>query len=509
VKIFISYRRDDSGGHAGHLFALLTARFGVNNVFMDIDTIPPGKDFRKVITDEVGKCDVVLVLIGKQWSSIGDAQGRRRLDDQLDWVRVEIATALANPRIRVIPVLLQNARMPGEQDLPAELKELRWRNAIELSDSRFRHDTSKLIQAIEAAHAEKRGIPFVKRRQNTERRFPWLAAILVSVLGILCLAILYLPSIGQWLLPELTHTSIADTSTLEPTHTSATTISTDSQTAIVAITPEIQTSTPHPVENTTQPLVHPTSVSSAVPVEPTSIASTTTHTASPVAVPSIEISDYCQPLTPDALYPTPMAQQTAPPQEANYLLYESNSETLQPPSGERVKDRAEYFLYWPATQAFKDRLDSQGKSAMQFIVLDNREPAEGNYSICINAPPPEVTPVEYTHVAHTLLANESLRFTFFYRTRAEPVFSLTINTWNDQEQDSKTITKTMSNPTEWTEASINFDVPGLVVDNPEFCNRMLGAEKWAGHRIGCFNFVFIVEGNGAVWIDKVWVGKVP
>src|SRR5687768_3861240 len=145
MKIFISYRRDDSAGYAGRLFDALTARFGTKSVFMDIDTIPPGKDFRKVIRDEVGTCDMVLVLIGKQWSGMVDAQGHRRLEDPLDWVRVEIATALENPHIRVIPVLLHNARMPGDHELPEELKELSWRNAIELSDSRFRHDTKKLF----------------------------------------------------------------------------------------------------------------------------------------------------------------------------------------------------------------------------------------------------------------------------------------------------------------------------------------------------------------------------
>jgi TIR domain/WD domain, G-beta repeat len=151
MKIFISYRRDDSAGYAGRLFEHLTAHFGARNVFMDIDTIEPGEDFRKVIRNAVGTCDVVLVMIGKHWLKIADAQGQRRLDDPQDWVRAEIADALANPHIRVIPVLVRDAAMPDIQDLPEDIKELSWRNAIELSDNRFQYDANQLIRVIERA----------------------------------------------------------------------------------------------------------------------------------------------------------------------------------------------------------------------------------------------------------------------------------------------------------------------------------------------------------------------
>lgn len=151
MKIFINYRRDDSAGYAGRLFDHLKAHFGKNSVFMDIDTIEPGEDFRKEIQTAIGTCDVVLVMIGRHWLNIPDERGGRRLDDSRDWVRAEIASALANPRVRVIPVLVRNAPMPGEDQLPEDLKELPWRNAIELSDSRFQHDAAKLISVIERA----------------------------------------------------------------------------------------------------------------------------------------------------------------------------------------------------------------------------------------------------------------------------------------------------------------------------------------------------------------------
>lgn len=149
MKIFISYRRDDSAGYAGRLFDHLAARFGGKNVFMDIDTIEPGEDFRKVVNDAVGTCDVVLVMIGKQWANVADEKGQRRLDNPRDWVRTEVASALSNPQTRVIPVLVRGASMPGDRELPDPLKELTYRNAIELSDTRFQHDANKLIEVIE------------------------------------------------------------------------------------------------------------------------------------------------------------------------------------------------------------------------------------------------------------------------------------------------------------------------------------------------------------------------
>lgn len=502
MKIFISYRRDDSAGYAGRLYDLLAARFGAKNVFMDIDTIPPGKDFRKVITDEVGKCDVVLVLIGKQWLGIVDAQGHRRLDDPQDWVRVEIATALAKPGVWVIPVLVHNARMPGAHELPEELKELVWRNAIELSDSRFQHDTKKLIQAIEAAEAEKRGIPFVKRRRKPERRFPWLAAILIAVLGILGLALIYFPSIRQQLWPELTHTPIAAIGTVEPTHTSVTITNTASQTAVVTEGPVIQILTPPPTENTRQPLPPPTSVSSVVVAEPTSIAPTTTNTASPVPTILAAITD-CLALDPDAPYPTPIAQQTPRPSD-DYLFYDSSFETPKPMATE-VKDYAEYYLYWKVTDSFKDRLKLSPYTALHFIALDNRQPVEGNYSICIEAPPQTYAPAEYRHLTQPLPAEAetTLRLSFFYRTFGNPDFIVQLTASGDYNGPFYNVPEPLGLSESWTKKDIDFKVnadPNC--RNPPFENA------FPGRPVGCFNLRFLVGGTGIVWIDYIRVDEV-
>src|SRR2546430_2263720 len=89
--IFVSYRRDDSSGHAGRLFDKLVAHFGKDRIFMDIDTIEPGEDFVSVIEHAVASCEILLAIIGRNWLSgtVGDTE---RLKDPNDFVRVEIAT---------------------------------------------------------------------------------------------------------------------------------------------------------------------------------------------------------------------------------------------------------------------------------------------------------------------------------------------------------------------------------------------------------------------------------
>ncbi|HEV7904352.1 MAG TPA: TIR domain-containing protein [Pyrinomonadaceae bacterium] len=145
--IFISYRRDDSSGHAGRLFDRLSARFGVEQVFMDIDQIEPGEDFVQVIESAVGSCEVLIALIGRNWLASRDESGRR-LDNPNDFVRLEIAVALVRG-IPVIPVLVQGANMPRPQDLPENLLTLSRRHALELSDLRWKHDVDQLTGVLE------------------------------------------------------------------------------------------------------------------------------------------------------------------------------------------------------------------------------------------------------------------------------------------------------------------------------------------------------------------------
>ena len=108
-KIFISYRRDDSGGRAGRLYDHLTAHFGQGQVFMDVDAIRPDLNFVEVVEQAVGVCDGLVAVIGQEWRGASDATGALRLEDPADLVRLEIAIALERD-IRVIPVLVQGAQ---------------------------------------------------------------------------------------------------------------------------------------------------------------------------------------------------------------------------------------------------------------------------------------------------------------------------------------------------------------------------------------------------------------
>ena len=145
-KIFISYRRDDAASNAGRIYDRLGGHFGQGQVFMDVDTIRPGLDFVDVVQGALGSCDALIAVIGTGWLQASDTTGARRLEDPADLVRLEIATALERD-IQVIPVLVQGAQMPRASDLPEDLKGLAHRNALEVSDSRFRSDVARFRQA--------------------------------------------------------------------------------------------------------------------------------------------------------------------------------------------------------------------------------------------------------------------------------------------------------------------------------------------------------------------------
>jgi len=145
--IFISYRREDTQGEAGRLFDDLSMAFGEPNVFMDVDAIQPGRDFRKAIEECVQQCSVLLCMIGLDWVTCKNSAGASRLSDPNDFVRVEIAHALRRD-IAMIPVLVRGAQMPRVEQLPADLQELVFRNAVEIGHARWKSDVQVLIKAL-------------------------------------------------------------------------------------------------------------------------------------------------------------------------------------------------------------------------------------------------------------------------------------------------------------------------------------------------------------------------
>jgi hypothetical protein len=146
-SVFISYRRKDSEGESGRLFDDLTFHFGSQSVFMDVSAIEPGRYFRKAIDLSVTTCSVLLAIIGQDWLELKDPAGHLRLEDPNDFVRLELASALRRD-IPLIPVLVRGAKMPEVDKLPTDLKELVYRNAVELTHARWKSDVQLLIRAL-------------------------------------------------------------------------------------------------------------------------------------------------------------------------------------------------------------------------------------------------------------------------------------------------------------------------------------------------------------------------
>lgn len=149
--IFISYRRQDSQSAAGRLADHLREHMQGVPIFRDVETIEPGINFVEAINRALQSCGILLAIIGPRWVSVQNAAGQRRLDDPDDYTRQEISTALQRGDVRVIPVLVEGAQMPGKGELPDELKIFASLNAIELTDKRWKFDISQLVETLNKA----------------------------------------------------------------------------------------------------------------------------------------------------------------------------------------------------------------------------------------------------------------------------------------------------------------------------------------------------------------------
>jgi len=171
TKVFISYRRDDSKYQARMIHAAFSQVLPRDHVFMDVDTILPGANFRKILKDWVNQCEVLLALIGPGWIDAGDPKTKgRRLDNPSDFVRIEIGEALARD-IPVVPVLLDGTHMPDVALLPDDLKELVDRQAEFVEYRTFDDDVKRLIRKLRLLEEEARQrAEEERRRQEAEDR---------------------------------------------------------------------------------------------------------------------------------------------------------------------------------------------------------------------------------------------------------------------------------------------------------------------------------------------------
>ncbi len=163
TKIFISYRREDSGFAARGVHDRLEREFGREFLFMDVDAIPLGTDFVEVLSAEVEKCDVLLAIIGPNWLEARDDEGKRRLDSAHDFVRIEIAAALER-NIPVIPILLEGTRVPNAARLPDDIEALARRQGLDVRHASFRADMDRLVRALQKMSS--RSVGFAAARQE-------------------------------------------------------------------------------------------------------------------------------------------------------------------------------------------------------------------------------------------------------------------------------------------------------------------------------------------------------
>jgi hypothetical protein len=174
-RIFVNYRRDDAGGFAGRLSDTLAAYFGPDRVFRDVTGIDYGSDFERVIDDKLADSGAVVVVIGDKWTSVTNAEGRRRLDDPGDYVIREISAALRGG-VPVVPVLIGNARMPRPEELPEALRDLSRRNAITVTDERWDFDVARLARVLAI------DVPGSVAQRKLDR-LKWLALALLAGAG--------------------------------------------------------------------------------------------------------------------------------------------------------------------------------------------------------------------------------------------------------------------------------------------------------------------------------------
>ena len=208
TRIFISYRRADSRLVTNRIYDRLVIAFGREDIFKDVDDIPPGRDFRDVLREATASCEVMLVVIGPEWLDIREASDpdARRLDNPEDFVRLEVETGLQRDDIRLIPLLVEGAHMPGADELPTSLRELAFYNAFTIQDDpHFHRNMDSLINILQG------DLP----RQRSVRPW-WIGAVVTLVILSIAAAIL-VPSLFNRPPSEQTKTPTNDVAALELT----------------------------------------------------------------------------------------------------------------------------------------------------------------------------------------------------------------------------------------------------------------------------------------------------
>lgn len=206
-KIFISYRREDTSGESGRLKDKLEQIFGKENIFYDVETLEAGLNFDQSIAKALSESKVLLAMIGPHWLRVTDAEGKPRIMKSQDWVRKEISLAIQKD-LRVIPILVNGAKMPDSSELPEDLQEFALKHAQEISSSRWNYDVGELVKLLERIVEPKPKPPTDQERHPPRPPLPpkmpkqgWLAKnylwLLGGVVGMMMLVGMCMPDDGE------------------------------------------------------------------------------------------------------------------------------------------------------------------------------------------------------------------------------------------------------------------------------------------------------------------------
>ncbi|MFJ8489368.1 hypothetical protein ACIRBZ_13525 [Streptomyces sp. NPDC094038] len=149
-SLFTNFRRADTGSVGPHIDTKLQSEFGPQAAFRDQRSLPKALDYREHLERALRKCDLLLVVVGARWASVSDAQGRRLIDRPDDWVRREIALA-GGYKLPVLPVLVDDAQLPDEDELPTDIRYLVHRQAVYFRPHQEHIDFPPLLAAIREA----------------------------------------------------------------------------------------------------------------------------------------------------------------------------------------------------------------------------------------------------------------------------------------------------------------------------------------------------------------------
>jgi SIR2-like domain/TIR domain len=175
-KVFVNYRHEDTQEAAVRLYELLAGKLGAENVFLDVRSMGEGTEWLDAIKQHGATGNVFLALIGRNWLTTLKEREHVSPGDPEDYVALELAMALGRWPGRVIPVLLQDATMPGEERLPRRIKRLAQFQAFEIHPLSFEQDADRLLVGLGAAAREPAPVPQRPRPRIIQSAIPTMPA---------------------------------------------------------------------------------------------------------------------------------------------------------------------------------------------------------------------------------------------------------------------------------------------------------------------------------------------